>query len=150
MQTGAPVHRSVLQGSSRSKQPYSCKLPMLQRSAAFSRPSRLCGRTTPRIRAHSKPSASQNSSSPSSSRHSRCLQDSTGPGQEKQPLHVVLTSVAAAAAVTLSSLLAPELALLGPGAAAAKPRMTPDEQVTIDIFKRSTPSVVNVTNLTAR
>ncbi|KAF6260198.1 trypsin family [Scenedesmus sp. NREL 46B-D3] len=42
------------------------------------------------------------------------------------------------------------MTLLGPGAAAAKSRMTPDEQVTIDIFKRSTPSVVNVTNLTAR
>lgn len=28
--------------------------------------------------------------------------------------------------------------------------MTPDEQVTINIFKKSTPSVVNVTNLTAR
>jgi hypothetical protein len=78
------------------------------------------------------------------------LQDSPGPSKEQQPLHVVLTSVAAAAAVTLSTLLGPEMALLGPGAAAAKPRMTPDEQVTVDIFKRSTPSVVNVTNLTAR
>jgi hypothetical protein len=85
-----------------------------------------------------------------SSRPSRCLQDSRAPSQEQQPLHVVLTSLAAAAAVTLSSLLGPEVVLLGPGAAAAKARMTPDEQVTIDIFKRSTPSVVNVTNLTAR
>lgn len=85
-----------------------------------------------------------------SSKPSRCLQDSRTSSREQQPLHVVLTSIAAAAAVTLSSLLGPEVALLGPGAAAAQPRMTPDEKVTIDIFKRSTPSVVNVTNLTAR
>lgn len=40
--------------------------------------------------------------------------------------------------------------LLMPDSASAKARMTPDEQVTIDVFKRSTPSVVNVTNMAAR
>lgn len=40
--------------------------------------------------------------------------------------------------------------LLAPGPAGAKPRITPDETVTINLFKKATPSVVNVTNLTAR
>lgn len=35
-------------------------------------------------------------------------------------------------------------------AALAKPKLTPDEQLTIEIFKRNTPSVVNVTNLAAK
>jgi hypothetical protein len=39
---------------------------------------------------------------------------------------------------------------LAPSAAGAKARMTPDEQLTVDIFKKSTPSVVNVTNLATR
>eukprot|EP00775_Hariotina_reticulata_P001416 gene1416-1758_t len=40
--------------------------------------------------------------------------------------------------------------LMVPAAAEARSRMTQDEQVTVDIFRRSTPSVVNVTNLAAR
>eukprot|EP00878_Enallax_costatus_P007128 GHUV01007471.1.p1 GENE.GHUV01007471.1~~GHUV01007471.1.p1 ORF type:complete len:461 (+),score=99.62 GHUV01007471.1:690-2072(+) len=63
---------------------------------------------------------------------------------------LVAPSVIAAAAISISSCLAPAGTLLGLSPAAAKARMTPDEQVTIDIFKKSTPSVVNVTNLTAR
>lgn len=59
-----------------------------------------------------------------------------------------LASLCAAAAVTLSSCLGP--VLLAPAAAEARPRMTAEEQVSVDVFKKSTPSVVNVTNLTAR
>lgn len=40
--------------------------------------------------------------------------------------------------------------LLSPLPAFAKPRMTPDEQLNVSIFKTSTPSVVNVTNLAVR
>jgi hypothetical protein len=40
--------------------------------------------------------------------------------------------------------------LLSPLPAFAKPRLTPDEQLNISIFKASTPSVVNVTNLASR
>lgn len=149
MQPGAFVQHSSLQGGSCSKQPYPCVVPMLRRSTPFVVPccgaTRLQSCTSTQIRAHSRPPAVRDSSKPS-----RCLQDSRTSSREQQPLHVVLTSIAAAAAVTLSSLLGPEVPLLGPGAAAAQPRMTPDEKVTIDIFKRSTPSVVNVTNLTAR
>ncbi|GIL78369.1 hypothetical protein Vretimale_7717 [Volvox reticuliferus] len=36
---------------------------------------------------------------------------------------------------------------LAPGPALSRPRLTPEEQLTIEIFKESTPSVVNVTNL---
>lgn len=64
--------------------------------------------------------------------------------QEEQPqLPVQLTSVLAAAAVAISCIVP-----VGP--AEARPRMTPDETVTIDVFKKTTPSVVNVTNLAAR
>jgi hypothetical protein len=71
-----------------------------------------------------------------------------------QQLPVHLSSICAAAAITLSSCLAPAgllpPVLLTPAAAEARPRMTSEEQVSIDVFKKSTPSVVNVTNLTAR
>ncbi|KAG2485564.1 hypothetical protein HYH03_015729 [Edaphochlamys debaryana] len=56
----------------------------------------------------------------------------------------MLTS--AVAAVASVSLLAGS-ALVVPGTAVGRPRLTQEEQLTIDIFKKSTPSVVNVTNL---
>eukprot|EP00882_Tetradesmus_deserticola_P019225 GHRQ01020679.1.p1 GENE.GHRQ01020679.1~~GHRQ01020679.1.p1 ORF type:complete len:264 (+),score=78.75 GHRQ01020679.1:899-1690(+) len=146
MQTGALKRQGCLQGSSCSKQPYTGKLPMLQRSTMLDRADQLSQPQTSLISAHSRLCAVRDSRP----LRIRCPHEPGTPSQEQQPLHIVLTSMAAAAAVTLSSLLGPELTLLGPGAAAAKSRMTPDEQVTIDIFKRSTPSVVNVTNLTAR
>jgi hypothetical protein len=46
--------------------------------------------------------------------------------------------------VVLGTLLPP------PPAVEAKPRLTSEEQLTIDIFKRNTPSVVNVTNLAVK
>jgi len=36
------------------------------------------------------------------------------------------------------------------GTAYAKPRLTQDEQLTVDLFKRNTPSVVFITNLAVR
>lgn len=98
---------------------------------------------------------SDHSSFPSRAQSSSRTTQQTCPAvQQQQELNQqlprMLTSLLAAAAVTVSSCLAPETALLGPGAAAAQARMTPDERVTIEIFKKSTPSVVNVTNLTAR
>jgi hypothetical protein len=68
--------------------------------------------------------------------------------QQLERLPAQLTSVCAAAVITLSSCLGPA-GLLTP-AADARPRMTAEEQVSIEVFKKSTPSVVNVTNLTAR
>jgi hypothetical protein len=59
-------------------------------------------------------------------------------------------SIAAAALIAASSLLGTPGYPLAPGASQAKARMTPDEMVTIEIFKKSTPSVVNVTNLAVR
>lgn len=75
--------------------------------------------------------------------------------QQQAPLlQQQLTSLCAAAAITLSSCLAPAgllpPVLLTPAAAEARPRMTAEEMVSVDVFKKSTPSVVNVTNLTAR
>lgn len=71
-----------------------------------------------------------------------------------------LTCLCATAVMTLSSCLSPASGLLlsspaaalllSPAAAEARPRMTAEEQVSVDVFKKSTPSVVNVTNLTAR
>jgi hypothetical protein len=61
-------------------------------------------------------------------------------------------AVVAAAAVTLASLLGP-VSLpppLAPAAAEARARLTPEEQLTVDVFKRNVPSVVNVTNLAVR
>ncbi|GLI63253.1 hypothetical protein VaNZ11_006153 [Volvox africanus] len=49
------------------------------------------------------------------------------------------------AAVSAASLLVGSC--LAPGPALSRPRLTPEEQLTIEIFKESTPSVVNVTNL---
>ncbi|GFR44588.1 hypothetical protein Agub_g5865 [Astrephomene gubernaculifera] len=59
------------------------------------------------------------------------------------PVHRLLRSVVAglgAVSLLTSSCIAP-------GPAFSQPRLTSEEQLTIDIFKRSTPSVVNVTNL---
>ncbi|PNW86485.1 hypothetical protein CHLRE_02g088400v5 [Chlamydomonas reinhardtii] len=39
---------------------------------------------------------------------------------------------------------------VGPSPVMAKPRMTPEEQLTIEIFRKNTPSVVNVTNLAVK
>lgn len=72
--------------------------------------------------------------------------------QDSQPqVPVQLASLCAAAAITISSCLAPSW-VFPPAlfAAEARARMTPEEQVSVDVFKKSTPSVVNVTNLTAR
>lgn len=54
-------------------------------------------------------------------------------------LHGVVATLSTASLLA-SSLMAPSMAL-------ARPKLTPEEQLTIEIFKRSTPSVVNVTNL---
>jgi hypothetical protein len=59
-------------------------------------------------------------------------------------------SLAAATAVALGSAMAAASLLMHPLPAFAKARMTPDEQLNISIFKISTPSVVNVTNLAVR
>jgi hypothetical protein len=66
----------------------------------------------------------------------------------------------AAGTISLASLLAPvpcgELAPLAPllpfapAPAEARGRLTAEEQLTIDVFKKSVPSVVNVTNLAVR
>lgn len=60
----------------------------------------------------------------------------------------------AAGTISLASLLAPaQLPLplpLAPAEAQARTRLTPEEQLTIDVFKRNVPSVVNVTNLAVR
>lgn len=88
--------------------------------------------------------------------HSRSTTGSSAPAHKAQAQQAdapqrpaqQLASLCAAAAVTLSSCLGP--VLLAPAAAEARPRMTAEEQVSVDVFKKSTPSVVNVTNLTAR
>lgn len=59
-------------------------------------------------------------------------------------------SFAAATAIGIGSVIAAASMLLSPLPAFAKPRLTPDEQLNISIFKTSTPSVVNVTNLAVR
>lgn len=69
------------------------------------------------------------------------------PQQQHPAVHQQLASACAAAVITLSSCLAP--AGLAPPAQ-AQPRMTAEERVSVEVFKKSTPSVVNVTNLTAR
>ena len=58
----------------------------------------------------------------------------------------------AVAAVTAASLACGAFAILteGAGPAHAMPRLTVEEQLTIDIFRKSTPSVVNVTNLAVK
>ena len=61
----------------------------------------------------------------------------------------------AAGTLTLATLLAPAgapplLMPLAPAAAEARARLTPEEQLTVDVFKRNVPSVVNVTNLAVR
>lgn len=63
-------------------------------------------------------------------------------------LHEVLGRVATlltATSITIGSLLS-----LSTAPVEAKARLTPDEQVNIDIFSKATPSVVNVTNLASR
>ncbi|GIL57838.1 hypothetical protein Vafri_13072 [Volvox africanus] len=54
-------------------------------------------------------------------------------------LHALVATVSAASLFVGSC--------LAPGPALSRPRLTPEEQLTIEIFKESTPSVVNVTNL---
>lgn len=76
--------------------------------------------------------------------------NSSSSGADAPHLGRILTSCAAAAVVLAGSWGAPGGWPLAPSAAGAKARMTPDEQLTVDIFKKSTPSVVNVTNLATR
>ena len=52
-----------------------------------------------------------------------------------------------AAAIALAGILLTECT---PGIAHARPRLTQDEQLTVDLFKRNTPSVVFITNLAVR
>jgi hypothetical protein len=68
--------------------------------------------------------------------------------EKLQSLSTQFPSICAAAVIAVSGCLGP--VLMTPAAAEARPRLTPDEQVSVDIFRKSTPSVVNVTNLTAR
>lgn len=113
-------------------------------------------------RPHAATSALTNSRGPTSSRSNKQQQALPQPAQPQQTQHLQplqnipaqLASVCAAAVITLSSALAPAglfpPVLFTPAAAHAQPRMTPEERVSVEVFKKSTPSVVNVTNLTAR
>ncbi|GAX73152.1 hypothetical protein CEUSTIGMA_g605.t1 [Chlamydomonas eustigma] len=57
-----------------------------------------------------------------------------------------MTTAALALALTVQA--AVELAC--PSHALARPKLTPDERVTIDVYKKATPSVVNIANMTTR
>lgn len=61
---------------------------------------------------------------------------------------IVGKCVATCAAVVIT--LQAGSGMFAPLSAMAKPKLTSEEQLTIDIFKRSTPSVVNVTNLAVK
>lgn len=73
--------------------------------------------------------------------------------QQQQEVQPHLPALAHRLGSTLTAAaLAASLLLLSPAAppAHARARMTAEEQLSIDIFKRSTPSVVNVTNLAVK
>lgn len=73
--------------------------------------------------------------------------------QAQQQQHADSTRLAAAATSALAAAGLGMAVWLGPAGmqpALAQPKMTPDETLTISVFKKATPSVVNVTNLTAR
>jgi hypothetical protein len=57
-----------------------------------------------------------------------------------------LVTAALAAALTVQAVFA----LACPSDALARPSLTPDERVTIDVYKKSKPSVVNIANMTTR
>jgi hypothetical protein len=102
---------------------------------------------------HSTDGASTTCSTPATSSRVQPAKHSSQQQQQVQleklqSLSAQVASICAAAVITVSSCLGP--VLLTPAAAEARPRLTPDEQVSVDIFRKSTPSVVNVTNLTAR
>jgi hypothetical protein len=58
-----------------------------------------------------------------------------------------VTSAAAAALLSACTVLA---STLSPAPAHAKAIMTPDEKVSIGVYKRSTPSVVSIANMSTR
>lgn len=77
----------------------------------------------------------------------RCLHGAS-PDMVTRKVRQMLASLSrSAAAIALAGILLTECA---PGVAYARPRLTQDEQLTVDLFKRNTPSVVFITNLAVR
>jgi hypothetical protein len=96
------------------------------------------------------PRCARISSSAASSGHDmlqRCLHGAS-PDVVTRKVRQMLASLSrSAAGIALAGILLTECA---PGVAYARPRLTQDEQLTVDLFKRNTPSVVFITNLAVR
>ena len=97
-----------------------------------------------------RPSTSGRPSAPRGVQPARCQQQQQGqePWASARPLLQKLAAGAAAASLLLGA-VGPAALLLPPPAAAAT-KLTEDESNTIQLFKRSTKSVVYITNLASR